>query len=276
MSTEELQDMESRVIEAAKRVFVRKGYEATKMGDIALEVGISRTAMHYYFRTKEMLFDAIFGQLMDALLPNIGVIVSEPTSFLEKIPKIVEQYTAMIQANPLFPIFVVNEFNRDPEHLYKTILKDPEKVKPLLLLQKQMREEMERGLLKKVPLVYTASTLLSLIVFPMLARNPLTSAFFEGDPRKFEDFLQERKTFITDVMVRLLTPDETQTVKNEYKEDAYETDIPAWLETDRPVTRFSPYGGRSGSTGAYYTGRVLRMGACQLSADTPVWADRTD
>ena len=160
-----------------------------------------------------MLFDAIFGQLMDALLPNIGVIVSEPTSFLEKIPKIVEQYTAMIQANPLFPIFVVNEFNRDPEHLYKTILKDPEKVKPLLLLQKQMQEEMERGSLKKIPLVYTASTLMSLIVFPMLARNPLTSVFFEGDPRKFEDFLQERKAFITDVMIRLLMPDEVQTVK---------------------------------------------------------------
>ena len=51
MSTEELQDMESRIIEAAKRVFVRKGYEATKMGDIAADVGISRTAMHYYFRT---------------------------------------------------------------------------------------------------------------------------------------------------------------------------------------------------------------------------------
>ncbi len=46
MSTEELQDMESRIIEAAKRVFVRKGYEATKMGDIAADVGISRTAMH--------------------------------------------------------------------------------------------------------------------------------------------------------------------------------------------------------------------------------------
>lgn len=231
MSTEELQDMESRVIEAAKRVFVRKGYEATKMGDIALEVGISRTAMHYYFRTKEMLFDAIFGQLMDALLPNIGVIVSEPTSFLEKIPKIVEQYTAMIQANPLFPIFVVNEFNRDPEHLYKTILKDPEKVKPLLLLQKQMREEMERGLLKKVPLVYTASTLLSLIVFPMLARNPLTSAFFEGDPRKFEDFLQERKAFITDVMVRLLTPDETQTVKmNKRRMHMKQTFLHGWKQ----------------------------------------------
>ena len=54
---------------------------------------------------------------------------------------------------------------------------------------------------------------MSLIVFPMLARNPLTSVFFEGDPRKFEDFLQERKAFITDVMIRLLMPDEVQTVK---------------------------------------------------------------
>lgn len=210
MNTEELQDMEVRIIEAAKRVFVRKGYEATKMGDIALEVGISRTAMHYYFRTKEMLFDAIFEQLMDALLPNIGLIVDEPTTCLEKIPKIVEQYMAMLQANQLFPIFVVNEFNRDPEHLYRTILKDPARIEPLLRLQKQLREEMERGLLKKMPLIYTASTLLGLIVFPMLLRNPLTSAFMDGDPRKFEAFLSERKTFIIETMIRLLTPDRQQ------------------------------------------------------------------
>ena len=212
-TTNNNEDLEKKIIEAAKELFIENGFAETSMSDIAAKVGINRPALHYYFRTKEMLFDAIFGQLMDALLPNIGVIVSEPTSFLEKIPKIVEQYTAMIQANPLFPIFVVNEFNRDPEHLYKTILKDPEKVKPLLLLQKQMQEEMERGSLKKIPLVYTASTLMSLIVFPMLARNPLTSVFFEGDPRKFEDFLQERKAFITDVMIRLLMPDEVQTVK---------------------------------------------------------------
>ena len=213
MNTEELQDMESRIIEAAKRVFVRKGYEATKMGDIATEVGISRTAMHYYFRTKEMLFDAIFGQLIGALLPNIEMIVDEPAACLDKIPRIVDQYMAMIRANPLFPIFVVNEFNRDPEHLYRAILRDPIRLEPLLRLRKQMQEEMDKGLLKKLPFVYVASTLLSLVVFPVLVRNPLTSVFFEGDPRKFEDFLLERKAFITEVMLRLLTPDELQTVK---------------------------------------------------------------
>ena len=211
MNTEELQDMESRIIEAAKQVFVRKGYEATKMGDIALEVGISRTALHYYFRTKDMLFDAIFGQLMNALLPNIKMIVDEQTSCLEKIPKIVEQYLVMIQANPFFSIFVVNEFHRDPEHLYRAILKDQAQIEPLLRLQNQLTEEMEKGLIRKIPLVYAASTLLSLVIFPVLVRNPLTSIFLEGDPRKFEVFQRERKEFITDVMLRLLTPDQPQT-----------------------------------------------------------------
>ena len=48
MSTEEVITMENRILEAAKQVFVRKGYEATKMGDVAAEAGIGRTALHYY------------------------------------------------------------------------------------------------------------------------------------------------------------------------------------------------------------------------------------
>ena len=209
MDTEEALDMESRIIEAAKKVFVKKGYEATRMGDVAAEVGISRTALHYYYRTKDMLFDAIFGQLMDAFLPNIDIIMNEKTSFLEKLPKVVEQYVSLLQHQPpQFPVFLVSEFNRDPEHLYKALMKEPQRIQPILRLQEQMTEEMEKGLLKKVPLVYTASTLISLIVFPILARNPLTDVFLDGDETKFKAFIEERKSFISDIMLRLLTPDE--------------------------------------------------------------------
>lgn len=207
MSTEELPDMEGRIIEAAKRVFVLKGYEATKMGDIATEVGISRTAMHYYFRTKEMLFDAIFGQLIRVLLPNIALIMEEQTTFLEKLPKIVDQYVSMMQQNPQFPIFVVNEFNRDPQHLYRTLMKDPLRIQPLMQLQRQLLDEMDRGLIRRMPLIYGVSTLLSLVVFPMLARNPLTDLFLDGDKEQFDAFFEERKSLITDIMVRLFTPD---------------------------------------------------------------------
>ena len=46
-------EMENSIIDAARRVFVEKGYVATSMGDIAIEAGIGRTTLNYYFRTKE-------------------------------------------------------------------------------------------------------------------------------------------------------------------------------------------------------------------------------
>ena len=79
-----MNEMEPRIIEAAKRVFVRKGYEAATMSDVAAEVGIGRTALHYYYRTKEILFDAIFGQLLSSLLPawRRGLISFGSSSYL--------------------------------------------------------------------------------------------------------------------------------------------------------------------------------------------------
>lgn len=201
MSTEELITMENRILEAAKQVFIRKGYEATKMSDVATEAGIGRTALHYYYRTKDMLFDAIFDQLMDSLLPDLGVIIDE------KLPKIIERYVNTLQKNPLFPIFVINELQRDPEHIYRSVLKDLPRVEPIMRLHAQLMDEMERGLIKKMALYYMATTLISLLVFPLLVRNPVTVLFMNGDPGKYDEFLQERIPFVTDIMIRLLTPD---------------------------------------------------------------------
>ena len=115
MEAKDMNEMEPRIIEAAKRVFVRKGYEAATMSDVAAEVGIGRTALHYYYRTKEILFDAIFGQLLSSLLPNIDRVLDEKSTMLEKMPVIVDLYMGIVRANPMFPNFVVGELNRDPD-----------------------------------------------------------------------------------------------------------------------------------------------------------------
>ncbi|WP_280745801.1 MULTISPECIES: TetR/AcrR family transcriptional regulator [unclassified Parabacteroides] len=205
--------METRVIEAAKVVFVRKGYVATTMKDIADEVGISRTSLHYYFRTKETLFEAIFEQLMKHLLPNIETIINEKSSVLEKAPAIVTQYLQAIRQNMLFPIFVVSEINRDPEHLFHAILKNPSKIEPLLRLREQIYEEMEQGLIQKRPLVDIASTLLSLVLFPFLLKTPLTKVFMDNNEAAFKDFLLNREKLITEIMLYLLTPNNSSPIK---------------------------------------------------------------
>lgn len=203
---EELTDMETRIIEAAKRVFVRQGYETATMSDIAREAGIGRTALHYYYRTKERLFEAIFGQLMSVLLPNIDRIMEEEKSMLDKLPAIIDQYITLVQANPSLPLFIVNELNRDPEHLYHTILKDPERIQPILRMRKQMEQEMKRGLLCPMPLEDVVTALIGLIVFPMLIRRPLTDLFMEGNRDAFEAFLLRRRLLITEIITRLLAP----------------------------------------------------------------------
>ena len=171
MEAKDTNEMESRILEAAKRVFVHKGYEAATMSDVAAEVGIGRTALHYYYRTKEILFDAIFDQLMSSLLPNIDRVLDEKSTMLEKMPVIIDLYMGIIRANPLFPSFVVGELNRDPEHLFKTVLKNPAKIQPILRLRRQIEEEMDKGLLRKMPVIDLVSTLVSLVVFPLLIRK---------------------------------------------------------------------------------------------------------
>lgn len=207
MDIQEPIDMETRIIEAAKQVFVRKGYEATTMSDVAKEVGIGRTALHYYYRTKEMLFDAIFDQLMGALLPNIGRIVDEKNPFFEKLPKIIDEYMSLLQANPSLPVFLIVELNRDPEHLFHCVMKDPARLQPLMRLRQQMEDEMDKGLLRKMPVEDAVSTLVSLVVFPMLIRNPLSAIFMNGDLTRFNEFIVNRKALIVEMMTRLLSPD---------------------------------------------------------------------
>ncbi len=211
MKPEEITDMESRILEAARQVFVRKGFEATTMSDVAAEAGIGRTALHYYYRTKQMLFDAILGKLMALLLPNIDRIMKGDGSMLEKMPLIIDQYVSVLRQNPSFPIFIINELNRDPEHLYAAILKDPARIQPLLLMRRQMEEEMDKGILRKQMLIDVLLTVISLLVFPLLIRHPLSTVFMEGDVEQYMTFYDQRKAFVKTIVLRMLTPDTVAT-----------------------------------------------------------------
>lgn len=212
MYSQDSKDMENRILEAAKRVFVRKGFEQTSMSDIAHEVGISRTALHYYFRTKQMLFEAIFGQLMKTLLPNIKKIVDRKETILEKIPHIIDVYSNTLSKNLLFPIFMVNEMNRDPEHLYQTILKEPELTQPILQLKKQIEDEMKAGLIKKIPVMDIIAIVVGGMIFPLLIRNPLSAIFLNGNEELFMQHIPERTELIKQVALQLLTPNDESNI----------------------------------------------------------------
>lgn len=201
------EDLEVRIVEVAKHVFIQKGYAAATMSDVATEVGIGRTALHYYFRTKDILFEAILGQLLSSLLPNIDRILDEESTILAKMPKIIDCYMKVVRANPLFPGFVIGELKRDPEHLFQTIARNPHTFQPVLRLRKQIEDEMEQGVIKQLPIVDVLMTVVSLVVFPILVRQPLISTLMDNDPQQFEAYMDRRRDLIVEVVTRMLSLD---------------------------------------------------------------------
>ena len=86
------ENLETKIIEVAKQQFIENGFAETSMSDIAAKVGINRPGLHYYFRTKERMFQAVFGEIVLFLLPKIQDIV------LQKDKPVTERVGGVIDA----------------------------------------------------------------------------------------------------------------------------------------------------------------------------------
>ncbi len=177
---------EEKIKEAARKVFLQKGYAATRTRDIAEEAGINLALLNYYFRSKEKLFELImsekFRQLFSVIFPIIN---NDALTLDEKIESLVENYTDLLIENPELPLFVFSEIRVNPEG-FKNKLQVQKVLKDSSLVR-QIREKRP-----DVEPVHFITSLLGMTLFPFVARPVL----FSGYP-DFNTFVQERKTLIT-------------------------------------------------------------------------------
>ena len=140
-------DIEHRILDAAREVFIRKGYDSATMGDIALLAGMSRTSVNYYFRNKERLFEAIFEEIITRYSPQLVDIAGSDEPFLNKIDRIITRYIDLLLQKPNLPVFLAREIHRDPHHVLDIVLfppptlrRTPEK------LMRQMKRKWNRAI----------------------------------------------------------------------------------------------------------------------------------
>lgn len=195
--------MEHKIIEAAKATFLKKGYKDTNMADIAAEVGLTRPAMHYYFRTKERLFQAVFGDILMSFIPQIKVSLSADIPLELKISQIVETYMSVLEDSPTLPVFIVQEINRDIDNIISIAL-DNNLVELGQSVVNVLNREMEEGRIRKMPLIELGYTFYGLMMVPFLAR-PAGQMIFGKDSYSPE-FLKEWKENVIRQMVYLLKP----------------------------------------------------------------------
>jgi len=110
-------DTELKIIEAAKKVFKARGYAGARMQQIADEAGISKASLHYYFRSKEKLFDLIFDQTMAEFMPLISTWEEDSTAWEQKLELFIINFFKFLQDKSM--LFIIQEINRNPELLMK-------------------------------------------------------------------------------------------------------------------------------------------------------------
>lgn len=184
---------EEKILEAAKNVFVVKGMEGARMQEIADEAGINKALLHYYFRSKERLFEAIFSGIIKFAFPKIMDILQSEAGIVSKIEQIIDAYIDLLIRHPFIPGFVLKELNRDPSGLIKLVLKFG--LNPQIIFD-QMQEAMDRGEIVKMNPRHLAANIISMCVFPFAARPILSFVMFKDDPSALEAFYAERATVI--------------------------------------------------------------------------------
>ena len=196
--------IEERILDAAKELFIERGFYETHMGDIAKKVGITRPALHYYFRTKETVFQAVFGPIVESVVPKIKDLLQHETPLEQRIGAVVDVYYEVFAKNPGLPLFVLKEINRDAARLMESISRLPVK-DTVEELSCNLRREMEEGRLRKMPLPMLFYTFYGLLTFPFLTKNLGKYMWAESD-LNFEEMLAQWKPCLVAQMKQLLTP----------------------------------------------------------------------
>lgn len=205
MATTEYNDLERQIIETAQQLFIEKGFAGTSMSDIAATVGINRPTLHYYFRTKDKMFKAVFSSIVMSLMPKIHDIIRLDISFVDRMGMILDEYIELFTKAPYLPKFICGEIQRDVNHLLEAA-KELQFDAALSLVKDTLLKEMEAGKIKKVPLPMVFLTFYSLLTYPFLVRNLITTLFLDNE-EDFTSFLQEWKQHIITELTNLLSND---------------------------------------------------------------------
>ena len=116
MEQKPAQKREQAILEAAEREFLKKGFDGARTTSIAATAGVTHAMLHYYFRTKEQLFERILDEKMRMMGQSVLAAFGDARlPLIERLRNGIERHFDFIAANPDLPRFIVNEVFARPE-----------------------------------------------------------------------------------------------------------------------------------------------------------------
>lgn len=180
---------EEQILSAARKVFMIKGLAGARMQDIANEAGINKALLHYYFRSKDKLFEHVFLELTKNFIPQIISILESDLPLFEKIEHFCRLYIGSIKETPFIPLFVINEINRQPDEFLNRMW--GRKKPNLSVLRQQIEGAIRKKQIRNIDPMQLILHMVSLCIFPFLAK-PMMQRLGSLSDKAYEQLITER------------------------------------------------------------------------------------
>lgn len=195
---------EKKIIEAAKQVFEEEGYAGARMQQIADSAQINKGLLHYYFKSKDKIFETVFTAAFEKMMSKVGKIFPAELPIEEKIEMFVNQYLDVLSKNSYVPAFVLSELNKRPQTIVDKILNHPNKPKVNLFAQ-QIQTAVDEGKIRPIKPEHLIINLVSMCIFPFVGK-PMIQILLEKDKTQYNKLLKERKTEVTQFILQAIKP----------------------------------------------------------------------
>jgi len=194
---------ENKILNAAEEIFQQKGLTGARMQEIADKAGINKALLHYYYRTKDKLFQKVFEMAFSLFIPKVKEMMTSEKPILEKVEFFIENYLNLLYKHPVIPSFVISELNRNPEMLVNIFEKNVQFNQDNVLkkLEDQLKKEAEQGTIRTISARNLMTNVVSLCIFPVVARPILQGVLFENDKKEYDEFLEQRRMFVKEFII---------------------------------------------------------------------------
>ncbi|TPV32945.1 TetR/AcrR family transcriptional regulator [Paucihalobacter ruber] len=192
---------EDQILKAAQIIFQTKGMDGARMQEIADKASINKAMLHYYYRSKQLLFEAVFNKAFSLLAPELNRILNDSSSIEEKIKNFTDNYISFMIKHPYLPGFIIQELNRNPKFIEK--LESNVSFPDITKFKNQVKNEIENGTIIPISAEQLFINILSLNVFPFVA-SPLIKALVNVDDTTYQTILEARKEDVSNFLINAI------------------------------------------------------------------------
>ena len=202
MNEQTVQSKEQQILEAAEQEFLEKGYDGARTTSIAKTAGVTHAMLHYYFRTKEQLFEHIIDKKMSEIVPLMTHLFGNSgLPLVERIEEAVSVHFDFVVSNPDLPRFLINEVlpNKERCDLFRS------KIENVLYfvdnLQREVNEAAASGEVEQFNVLLLFQSVLSLNIFPSVMENMIENLLGDNG-QSMKEVLAQRKAENIELIMR--------------------------------------------------------------------------